>query len=64
MAKKCECVICNMPNPMFWGIVLTIVGIVYILQEMGTQILPKGVSLWSVLVLILGLFTLYHKIQQ
>jgi len=53
-----------MPNPMFWGIVLTIVGIVYILQEMGTQILPKGVSLWSVLVLILGLFTLYHKIQQ
>ena len=62
-AKKCECMLCHMPNPMFWGIVLTVVGIIYVLQDMGTQILPAGVAIWHVLVLLLGLFVLYHGMK-
>ena len=58
--RTCTCPLCG-ANEWLCGIILVIVGLVFIAQEGGTMILPEGYTMWPILVFLTGIVILVSK---
>jgi hypothetical protein len=49
---------CGGSNRSFWGLALLVAGVLFLASDMGYI---KGVSVWTILLIILGIFLLIKK---